>query len=92
MGSEYQQSTNNVSTLINNIWTNHYPNLSRARCKPGAVSHSEYVIVAGGEDTDTDHNDIEILKTSQPFQWMTSSILLPEPMWGIPLTSVAATS
>ena len=77
-------ATNNVSTLINNSWTNHYPNLSRARCKPGVVSHSEYVIVAGGvKDKNTFHNDIEILNTTQPSHWIMTSILLPEPMWNI---------
>ena len=76
--------TNKVSTYVNNGWTDHFPNLLRARSKPGVVSHSEYVIVAGGgKDDDTDHNDIEILNTTQPSQWMMSSILLPEPMWGL---------
>ena len=77
-------ATNNVSTLINNGWTNHFPNLLRARSKPGVVSHSEYVIVAGGaKDQNTIHNDIEILNTMQQSQWVMSSTLLPEPMWGI---------
>ena len=77
-------ATNNVSTLINNGWTNHFPNLLRARSKPGVVSHSEYVIVAGGaKDQNTIHNDIEILNTTQQSQWVMSSTLLPQPMWGI---------
>jgi len=47
--------TSDVLTYINNDWTNHYPNLLRARVKPGVVSHSEYVIVAsGGEDGSDD--------------------------------------
>ena len=78
------RATNKVSTFINNGWTDHFPNLLRARGRPGVVSHSEYVIVAGGyRDEDTDHNDIEILNTTQPSHWMTSSVLLPEPTWGI---------
>ena len=77
-------ATNNVSTLINNSWTNHYPNLLRARCKPGVVSHSEYVIVAGGaKDKNNFYDNIEILKTTYPSQWMMTSTVLPEPMWGI---------
>ena len=78
------RATNKVSTFINNRWTDHFPNLLRARSRPGVVSHSEYIIVAGGyRDEDTDHNDIEILNTTQPSQWIMTSILLPEPMWNI---------
>ena len=76
--------TNKVTTYINNSWTDHFPNLLRARSKPGVVSHSEYVIVAGGaRDEDTINDDIEILNTTQPSHWMMTSILLPEPMWAI---------
>ena len=76
--------TNKVTTYINNNWTDHFPNLLRARLKPGVVSHSEYVIVAGGAiHKGTINDDIEILNTTQPSQWMMTTILLPEPMWGI---------
>ena len=69
---------------INNTWINHFPNLLRARVKPGVVSYSEYVIVAGGgRDKDTISDDIEILNSTQPSQWIMTSILLPEPMWAI---------
>ena len=79
-----KKRTNKVTTYINNNWTDHFPNLLRARSKPGVVSHSEYVIVAGGgRDTDTINDDIEILNTTQPSHWMMSSVLLPEPMWSI---------
>ena len=79
-----KKATNKVTSYINNGWTDHLPNLLRARFKPGVVSHSEYVIVAGGKrDKDTINNDIEILNTTQPSHWMMSSVLLPEPMWGI---------
>jgi len=76
--------SNKVTTYINNGWTSHFPNLSRARSKPGVVSHSEYVIVAGGyRDEDIINDDIEVLNITHPSQWMMTSILLPEPMWGI---------
>ena len=76
--------TNKVSTNINNSWTGHFPNLLRVRREPGVVSHSEYIIVAGGwRDTNTINDDIEILNTTQPFQWILTSVLLPEPMWAI---------
>ena len=75
--------TNKVSTHINR-WTDHVPNLLKARNKPGVVSHSEYVIVAGGKnDDDTINDDIEVLNTTQPYQWIVTSILLPRPMWSI---------
>ena len=79
-------ATNNVSTLINNSWTDHYPNLLKARCKPGVASHSEYVIVAGGGEGERGSDDIEILNTKTPSQWMMTSILLPEPMWSFSFT------
>ena len=64
-------ATNNVSTLINDNWTDHYPSLLRARCKPGVVSHPEYVIVAGGaKDKNNFYDNIEILKTTCPPQWI----------------------
>jgi len=76
--------TNKVTTYINNIWTDHFPNLIKARNKPGVVSHSEYVIVAGGHrDEATINDDIEVLNTTQPSQWMMTSVLLPQPMWVI---------
>jgi len=76
--------TNKVTTYIYNNWADHFPNLLRARNKPGVVSHSEYVIVAGGKrDNDTINDDIEILNITQPSQWIMTSILLPEPMWAI---------
>jgi len=78
------RATNKVSTFITDSWTNHFPNLLRARSKPGAVSHAEYVIVAGGQkDRNTINDDIEVLNTTQPSQWMMTSVLLPEPMWNI---------
>ena len=72
--------TNKVTTYINNGWTDHFPSLLRARIKPGVVSHSEYVIVAGGK---RDDDTIEILNTTQPSHWIMTSILLPKPMWYI---------
>ena len=76
--------TNKISTYINSVWTNHFSNLSRARSKPGVVSHSEYIIVAGGKrDEDTINDDIEVLNTTRPSQWMMTSVLLPQPMWAI---------
>ncbi|XP_065884887.1 uncharacterized protein [Dysidea avara] len=76
--------TKKVSSYIHSKWTGHFPDLLRARCKPGVVSNSEYVIVAGGKrDDDTIIDDIEILNTTQPSQWMVTSIFLPRPMWGM---------
>jgi len=75
-------ATNNVSTFIDNSWTNHFPNLLRARCKPGVVSHSEFVIVAGGGmELNMLYDNIEVLNMTHPFQWMMTNVLLPEPMW-----------
>ena len=81
--------TNKVSTFNNNSnnWTNDFPNLLEPRSKPGVVTHEDHVIVLGGGIDDiTIHNDIEVLNLTQPFQWMKSNIKLPQPMWGISLT------
>ena len=76
--------SNKVSTYINNGWTSYFPNLLRARSKPGVVSHSQYVIVAGGaKDESTFYDDIEVLNIIHPSQWMITTILLPVPMWAI---------
>ena len=45
------------------------------------MSHSEYVIVAGGGEGDSDDIEIILLNTNQPDRWTLASILLPEPMW-----------
>ena len=54
--------TNKVTTYNNNNWNNFYPNMIKARNKPGAMIHSDYVIVAGGSIADkTFSDDIELL-------------------------------
>ena len=81
--------TNNVSVFNNNTnsWTNKYPNMIKARSKPGVITHKDHVIVLGGGiDDNTDNDDIEMLNWTQPHQWMISNIKLPEPMWDISLT------
>ncbi|XP_065884376.1 uncharacterized protein [Dysidea avara] len=76
--------TNKVSTYTNETWINHYPHLLKARSKPGVVSHSYYIIVVGGgKDEVSDHNDIELLDWTQPSHWVMTCIALPEPMWNI---------
>ena len=79
--------TNKVSTLINNGWTQHYPNMTKGRVRPGVASHSDYVIVAGGaRDDDTVHDDIELLYYKHPPHWIRTNIKLPTPMALISLT------
>ena len=89
MDNATKQVTNKVSTFNNNSnnWSNHFPNMLQPRSKPGVVTHEDHVIVLGGGlDEDTDHDDIEVLNLIQPFQWMKSNIKLPQPMWAISLT------
>jgi len=78
-------ATNNVSTFNNNSnnWINYYPNMIKARCKPGVTTHEDHVIVLGGGTKNTIYDDIEVLKLSQPFHWIKCNITLPEPMWDI---------
>ena len=81
------EATNKVSTFINNSWTQHYPNMSKPRFRPGVATYSDYVIVAGGmRDINTDSDDIELLYYKQSPHWIRTNINLPEPMVNISLT------
>ena len=81
------KATNKVSTLINNRWTQQYPNMTKDRLRPGVVSHSDYVIVAGGmRDIYTLCDDIELLYYKRPPHWIITNINLPKPMAAISLT------
>ena len=74
--------TNKVTTYNNNNWNNFYPNMIKARNKPGAMIHSDYVIVAGGSIADkTFSDDIELLNYKQSSHWIIARMKLPEPMW-----------
>ena len=73
--------TNKVTTYNNNSWKNIYPKMNKARSKPGAVTHLDYVIVAGGAlDDDTFSDDIEVLNYKQSSHWVIARMKLPEPM------------
>ena len=79
--------TNKVSTLINNRWTQHYPNMTKCRLRPGVASHSDYVIVAGGaRDMNTFCDDIELLYYKHPPHWIRTNTNLPKPMCAVSLT------
>ena len=74
--------TNKVTTYINNSWNNIYPNMIKARNKPGTMTHLNYVIVAGGSIADrTFSDDIELLNYKQSSHWVMARMKLPEPMW-----------
>ena len=79
--------TNKVTTYNNNRWSSYYPNLIKARDRPAAVTHLDYVIVAGGSlDDDTYSNDIELLNCKQSSHWVIARMKLPEPMKAPSLT------
>ena len=79
--------TNKVMTFNNNSWTTLYPTMIKGRSKPGAVTHLDNVIVAGGRlDDDTDSDDIEILNYHQPSHWVMARMKLPVAMWAPSLT------
>ena len=78
--------TNKVTTYNNNSWKNTYPNMIKARVRPGAVTHLDYVIVAGGVlDDDIFSDDIEVLNYEQSSHWVIAR-KLPEPMLNPSLT------
>ena len=73
--------TNKVITYNNNSWKSIYPNMIKARVRPGAVTHLDYVIVPGGSlDDSTFSDDIEVLNYKQSSQWVMARMKLPEPM------------
>ena len=73
--------TNKVTTFINNRWTDYYPNMVKARLRPGVLSHLDYVIAVGGAlDDGTFSDDIEVLNYKQSPHWVIARIKLPEPM------------
>ena len=77
-----RKRTNKVTTYNNNSWKNIYPNMIKPRNKPGAVTHLDYVIVAGGAlDDKTFSDDIEVLNYKQSSHWVIARMKLPEPMW-----------
>ena len=82
-----RKRTNKVTTYNNNSWKNIYPNMIKPRNKPGAVTHLDYVIVAGGKlDDNTFSDDIEVLNYKQSSHWVIARMKLPEPMWDPSLT------
>ena len=76
-----KKRTNKVTTYNNNRWSNEYPNLLKARSKPGVLTHLDYVIVAGGA-----LDDIELLNYKQSSHWVIARMKLPEAMWYPSLT------
>ena len=79
--------TNKVTTCNNNNWSNEYPNLLKARLKPGVLTHLDYVIIAGGQlDVNTFSDDIELLNYKQSSHWVITRMKLPEAMWRPSLT------
>ena len=82
-----KKRTNKMTTYNNSSWKNIYPNLIKARVKPGGVTHLDYVIVAGGElDDNIFSDDIEVFNYKQSSHWVIVRMKLPEPMWVPSLT------
>ena len=82
---------NKVSTYNRDTteWTSYYPNMIQKRLKPGVVTHSDHVIVLGGEDDDNKSFDsIEVMKWQERSAWREVSTKLPVPMFGIKPTIV----
>ena len=84
-----KKRTNKVTTYSNNRWSSYYPNLIKPRNRLAAVTHLDYVIVAGGRlDDDTYSNDIELLNYKQSSHWVIARMKLPEPI-GIPSLTIS---
>ena len=79
--------TKAVSTFCETTknWVSTYPDLFKARLKPGAISYLDHMMVAGGY-IDKIHiaDDIEILdSTQQPLIWKSCAVQLPMHMWAL---------
>ena len=73
--------TSKVTTYNNNSWSNEYPNLQIGRQRPGAVTHLDYIIVAGGNlDIFIKSDDIELLNYKQSSNWEIAAMKLPLPI------------
>ena len=71
MDNATSKRTNKVTTYDNYSWNNIHPNMIKARNKPGAVTHLDHVIVAGGRlDDNTFSDDIEVLNYKQSSHWV----------------------
>lgn len=71
----------------NSSWSKIYPSMLNSRCKPGVITHSDYVVAVGGESNDAHiRSDIEILNWRNPTQWMMANVHMPDPMWAISIT------
>ena len=80
-------STNKVATYNKNTWINYYPNMIKARNRPGAFTQFDYVVVVGGVLNDNIFSDdIEVLDYKQSSHWVIARVRLPEPMWDPSLT------
>ena len=80
--NEIYKATSKVTTYNNNSWSNEYANLQKGRKEPGAVTHLDYVIVAGGSSLCSSynvHDDIEILNYKQSSNWEIATVKLPLP-------------
>ena len=87
MDNTTKKVTNKVTTYNNNSWSNEYPNLLKARIKPGVLTHLDYVIVAGGAlDINTIYDDIQLLNYKLSSHWVIARMKLPEAMWHPSLT------
>ena len=78
----WDNTTRKRTNNNNNSWKNIYPNMIKARNGLEAVTHLDYVIVAGGAlDDNTFSDDIEVLNYKKSSHWVIASMKLPEPMW-----------
>ena len=85
--SNSHELTRAVSTFceMTKRWVSVYPDLLKARFKPGAIAYQNHMIVAGGY-IDKVHiaDDIEILNClRQPLLWKSCAVRLPVQMWAL---------
>ena len=82
--SETYEIHNKVSTY-NNSWISYFPNMLKARSKPGVTSYKDYVIVMGGTLGSGAPllDSIEVMNWRERSHWRRCAISLPSPMYGI---------
>ena len=81
--------TNMASTCTEQGWEQDLPAMPTKRFRPGVITYSSYVAVAGGmaEDRRTLLNSIDVLTTTTRQWWTLANLQLPRPMYQMKITA-----
>ena len=83
--------TNMVSSWTGQVWEQNIPPMPTKRARPGVMTYSNYVLVAGGkaEDDLTILSSIDALDIATRQWWTPANLQLPRPMYVVSMTVCA---